>query len=148
MLRASFNTLQSFVTQDDQMIDTSTFPPLITVVETFLLFTSGDLNVTFQEAFCNGSNFSIYDNDVFIQTVSTPGDHFCGINTSSYKPIVSPTFAFYNYILIAGQHNLTVVIPGSPLIDGSTSLIVTMAPIDPNTKYHIYSRIRRALVTR
>lgn len=121
------------------------FPPLQTVIETILVFIDGPVNVEFQEAFCNGSNFTIYDNNAFIATVPAFNPRYCGINTSSYQPIVFPLFSRYVYAMPPGGHNLTVVVANSPLVDGSASLRITFKPTDPIIKMDIIARIRRTM---
>lgn len=122
-----------------------TFPILQTVIETILVYTDGLIDVEFQQAFCNGRNFTIYDNDVFIATVQEFEPRFCGINTSSYIPIVDPKFVKYNYLMPPGQHNLTVVVMDSPLMNGQASLRITFKPMGAVTKYQIISARRRTL---
>lgn len=122
-----------------------TFPILQTVVETILVLTDGLIDVEFQQAFCNGRNFTIYDNDVFIATVEEFEPRFCGIDTSSYIPIVEPKFVKYNYLMPPGQHNLTVVVMDSPLMDGTASLRITFKPKSLVTKYQVISARRRII---
>lgn len=121
------------------------FPPLQTVIESILVETDGFMNVDFQDAFCNGQNFSVYDNGAFIATIISPEPIFCGVNTSSYIPIVSPTFSHFVYYMGTGFHNITVIVRGSPLLDGSTALRITFKPTEPQTKVNIIAKIRRSL---
>lgn len=122
-----------------------TFPPLQTVIETILVTTDSQIDVEFQEAFCNGKNFTIYDNNVFIATVPEFEPRFCGINTSSYTPIVSPLFVRYNYLMSSGYHNLTVVIRDVPLANGQASLRITFKPQGPITKWQVISASRKTI---
>ena len=119
------------------------FPPLQTVIETILVDTDGFMNVDFQDAFCNGSNFTIYDNNVFVATIISPLPRFCSVDTSSYIPIVSPTFSHFVYFMGTGFHNITVVVFDSPLADGTTALRITFKPTEPTAKYNILAKIRR-----
>lgn len=114
------------------------------VTENILVFASGPCQIFFQESFCNGTNFTIYDNDAFVATVSTADLHFCGINTSSYTPIIAPTFANYTYDMTNGFHNITVVTEESPLLDGSASLRITFFPSGPGSKLHMIGTTRRS----
>lgn len=123
----------------------SSFPPLQTVVETILVLTDGLIEVDFQEAFCNGKNFTVYDNDVFITTMVALEPKFCGIDTSSYIPIVHPKFGNFKYDMPGGQHNLTVVIADSPLGNNQASLRITFKPKDPITKMNLIGSIRRVV---
>ena len=129
----------------DCILSFKDFPPLQTVIETILVETDGFMNVDFQDAFCNGRNFSIYDNGAFIATIISPEPLFCGVDTSSYIPIVSPTFSHFVYFMGTGFHNITVIVRGSPLLDGSTALRITFMPTEPLIKANIIAKIRRTL---
>jgi hypothetical protein len=114
------------------------------VTETFLVFVSGTCRIYFQESFCNGRNFSVYDNGVFIVTIETGLQKFCGVNTSSYIPIVYPVFGEYTHPISAGFHNITVVTVESPLLDRSASLRITFFP-GLNSKLNMISSTSRAV---
>lgn len=113
-----------------------TFPLQLRVVETFLVTSLGHLIVEFQDSFCSGSSFRIYDNNVLVTTVISLLPRYCGINTSSYTPIISPTFASYTYELNGGSHNLTLEVIDSPI--RTASVRVTFFPTD-NTKLNVVS---------
>jgi hypothetical protein len=120
-----------------------TYPIRVTVVETILVWISGPVNVHFQETFCNGKNFTIYDNDAFVATIATPEPHFCGLAASSYEPIVSPVFGQYDYLMSPGQHNLTAVVAESPSLTGT--LRITFFPQSPIAKAHVISVMKRTI---
>jgi hypothetical protein len=121
-----------------------TFPLLHTVIETILFTTSGPMIIDFQDAFCNGSNFTVYDNGISLGTTVSPLPRFCGINVSSYTPIISPTFSHIQILFSTGFHNCTVVVMDSPLGNGSTALRITFKPAPP-VKFHIVSQTRQSI---
>ncbi len=116
------------------------FPPLRRIIETFLVTTDSQVEVKFQDAFCNGRNFTVIDNNVHIATVIGLTPRFCGINTSSYIPIVEPQFTNFDYTMILGFHNLTLIVEDSPI--GSASIRVTFFP-EAGVKLNILSVTRR-----
>ena len=121
-----------------------TFRPLHTVIETILFTTSGPMIIDFQDAFCNGSNFTVYDNDVSLGTTISPLPRFCGINVSSYTPIISPPFSHVQFLFTTGFHNCTVVVMDSPLGNGNAALRITFKPAPP-IKYNIVSQTRQSI---
>lgn len=122
------------------------FAITFTVIETYLVFISGPCTVQFQESFCNGRSFTVYDNDVLMTTVETGAPKYCGINTSSYIPIVAPVFGEYTMPINTGLHNITVVTLESPLLSRTSSLRVTFFP-GPGSKINMLGTARRSTRT-
>jgi hypothetical protein len=130
----------------DLQVDSTDFAITFTVIETYLVFISGPCTVQFQESFCNGRSFTVYDNDILMTTVETGAPKYCGINTSSYIPIVAPVFGEYTMPIDMGFHNITVVTLESPLLDRTSSLRVTFFP-GPGSKINMLGTARRSTRT-
>ncbi|PJF16441.1 hypothetical protein PSACC_03751 [Paramicrosporidium saccamoebae] len=130
----------------DLHVDSADFAITFTVTETYLVFISGPCTVQFLESFCNGRSFTVYDNGILMTTVETGAPKYCGINTSSYVPIVAPTFGEYNMDILTGFHNITVVTLESPLLDRTSSLRVTFFP-GTGSKINMLGTARRSART-
>ena len=148
VLVAFLSTLATFLTRPVDALpvrrdDCGPSLPKLTIVETLLFTSSGPMTIDFQDAFCNGSSFTVFDNGVNLGTTISPLPRFCGLAVSSYRPIVFPTFSDADYLFTAGFHNVTVVVTDSPLANGATALRITFHPA-PGVKYSLHSQVRES----
>jgi len=102
--------------------------PTRTVTTTLLFTLSGPAQILFQDAFCGGDSFSIFLDGIFVTTVPGSVPKLCGVDISSYQPVVSPLFAKYELDVDAGSHNVTVIVDGSPILGNTAALRITFFP--------------------
>lgn len=103
------------------------FPVYVNAQLVYLLTASGPFTVLFEDRFCTGTSFQVWDNgfpfdEVFDQL------NFCGVTPNTYANIVEPTFTRATYHFDAGYHNMTVWVYNTPLPQGITSLTTTIFP--------------------
>lgn len=122
----------------------SDLPPRQSVLQVFLLVSSGPFRLHFQDTFCPGLATFIWDNDVFLGT--TPSiQNYCGISArGDTSVIISPIFTQGDYFFGAGFHNLTVLIYGSPTPNGKATLQLTIFP-EGGSKILLNKTIKREL---
>lgn len=111
----------------------SPLPPRADVRQEFLFFSTGPFTLFFQDTFCPGLATLIWDNDLFLGT--TPSrQNFCGISASGFtSAIISPQFTSGSYDMLAGFHNLTILVYASPTPNGKATVSINLFPL-PGTQ--------------
>ena len=103
------------------------FPVLVNVQLVYLLTSSGPFTVLFEDRFCTGTSFQVWDNGFPFEEVYDQLN-FCGVTPNTYANIVEPRFTRATYYFDAGYHNMTVLVYNTPLPQGITSLTTTIFP--------------------
>lgn len=103
------------------------------VVQRFHFTSNTALLLNLHDQFCAGQSYTVMDNGVYLAQNFPDLPTICGVSTAfqNLQYVYSPQFMTAEYPLPAGEHQLLILVKGSKIGNGVTSMQVLLIPTGP-----------------